>query len=187
MIRAFPFITFTFSHYTQPNFVLSTIGYPPSPARNSAIKVWHDLWQLILLRLNLFLNFISDLPYLLKGIFILFTTKTDRFDESFIADDLALTQTIAELIFSDFNKTLVTDNYFWLTSRFNLLKIFFLAKVVSDPFDFQKDVTFYNFFMYGYFSFIWWFGCFCVMEVSFMMRILLNAWAILRIRTRWIQ
>ena len=54
----------------------------------------------------------SGLPYLLKGIFILFTNKTDRFDESFIADDLALTQTIAELVFSDFDKTLVTDNYF---------------------------------------------------------------------------
>ena len=42
----------------------------------------------------------------------LFTTHTDSFNESFIADELALTETIAELILSDFDKALVTVNCF---------------------------------------------------------------------------
>ena len=88
-----------------------------------AIKGRHDLCRLLLLRLNLqsrklflfkcgHLCFISDLPYLLKGISRLLTTHADSFNESFIGDELALTETKAGLILSDFDKALVTVNCF---------------------------------------------------------------------------
>ena len=54
--------------------------------------------------------FISDVSYLLKDISRLFTSHADSFDESFIAHELALTETIAESILSDFDKALVTVN-----------------------------------------------------------------------------
>ena len=50
-----------------------------------------------------------------------------------------LTETIAELILSDFAKKLVTVNCCWLPSRFNILAIPFLDKVVFDP---QSRVVF---------------------------------------------
>ena len=50
------------------------------------------------------------MSYLLKDISRLFTSHADSFDESFIAHELALTETIAESILSDFDKALVTVN-----------------------------------------------------------------------------
>ena len=50
------------------------------------------------------------MSYLLKGISRLFTTHADSFDESFIANELTLTETIDESILSDFDKALVTVN-----------------------------------------------------------------------------
>ena len=47
----------------------------------------------------------------LKVISRLFTSHADSFDESFIADELALTETISESILLDFDKELVTVNF----------------------------------------------------------------------------
>lgn len=57
-----------------------------------------------------YICFILDVSYLLKGISRLFTNHTSSFSESFIADELWLTETIAELILSDFGEALVTIN-----------------------------------------------------------------------------
>ena len=69
---------------------------------------------------------------LLTGISRLFASHADSFNESFVADALVVTETIADSILSDFDKALVTANGCWLRSRFNLLVISFLNKVVSD-------------------------------------------------------
>ena len=45
--------------------------------------------------------------YILKGICRLFASHTDSFDKSFIANELVLTETIAESILSDFDKALL--------------------------------------------------------------------------------
>ena len=45
--------------------------------------------------------------YILKGISRLFASHTDSFDKSFIANELVLTETIAESILSDFDKALL--------------------------------------------------------------------------------
>ena len=50
------------------------------------------------------------MPYLLKSMSRLFTGYAASFDESFTADELALTETIAESILSDFDKVLATVN-----------------------------------------------------------------------------
>ena len=57
-----------------------------------------------------YLCFTSDVPYLLKSMSRLFTGYAASFDESFIADELALTETIADSILFDFDKVLVTVN-----------------------------------------------------------------------------
>ena len=76
---------------------------------------------------------ICDVSYLLKGMSKLFTSHVDSFDESFIADELPFTDTMAGLILPDFDKELVTVNCCWLYPKFDLLAISFLIKVVSDP------------------------------------------------------
>ena len=130
---------------TQPNFVLIAILFPSLPTWNSLYNkrpVWSVPINIVtpksFSRENSipckcgYLWFISGVSYLLKVISRLFTSQADSFDESFIADELALTETIAESIWSDFDKALVTGYCCWLPSRFNLLEIYWVWFTVQE-------------------------------------------------------
>ena len=126
----------------QPDFVLTAIGAPSHPSRNSLCNK-RSAWS-VPVNMATFKYFswgnsiplkcenlclILDVSYLLKDISRLFTSHADSFDESFIADELVLTKMMAESILFGFHKALVTADCCWLPSRCNLSAISFLKKL----------------------------------------------------------